>query len=79
MLCQETMDSFETARTDFFDQYLAWWRRFLADAFAWAMNQLGQPHDVSWESTLNFVNDYLLLPVVVLVVLILLVKQTLSD
>jgi hypothetical protein len=43
------------------------------------MNQIGQSHDVSWGTALQFVNDYLLLPLVVLVVLAMLLKQTLSD
>jgi hypothetical protein len=73
------MDSFKIARADFLDQYFEWWRRFFADAFAWAMNQLGQSHEISWGAALHFVNDYLLLPLVVLVGLVLLLKQTLSD
>jgi hypothetical protein len=79
MLSEGTMNSFDAARTDFFDQYLAWWQRFLSDGFAWALHQLGQSHDLSWDATWAFVNDYLLLPVVVLTVLVLLLKQTLSD
>ena len=73
------MNSFKIARADFFDQYFDWWRRFFSDAFAWAMNQVGQSPDLSWDAALHFVNDYLLLPLVVLVVLGILLKQTLSD
>jgi hypothetical protein len=74
-----TMDSFKIARADLLDQYFDWWRRFFSDAFTWAMNQIGQSHDVSWGTALQFINDYLLLPLVVLVVLAMLLKQTLSD
>ncbi|HMH52327.1 MAG TPA: hypothetical protein VK548_18960 [Candidatus Acidoferrum sp.] len=73
------MDSFKTARTDLFDQYFDWWRRFFSDALAWTMNQLGQSQDISWSATLHFINDYLVLPLVVLVALAILLKQTLSD
>jgi hypothetical protein len=73
------MDSFKTARTDLFDQYFDWWRRFFSDAFTWAVNQIGQSHDISWGAALHFINDYLLLPLVVLVALGILLKQTLSD
>jgi hypothetical protein len=76
---EDNVDSFKTARTDLFDQYFDWWRRLFSDAFAWAMNQIGQSHDISWGGALQFINDYLLLPLVVLVGLALLLKQTLSD
>ena len=73
------MGSFKIARADFLDQYVDWWRRSFSDAFAWAMNWIGHSQDISWETALQFVNDYLLLPLVVLVGLVLLLKQTLSD
>ena len=73
------MDSFEIARADFLNQYVDWWRRFFADAFTWALNRLAESPDVSWSAAFHFVNDYLLLPLVVLVGLLLLLKQTLSD
>ena len=73
------MGSFKITRTDLLDQYFDWWRRFFSDAFAWALNQIGHSQDISWEAALQFVNDYLLLPLVVLVGLVMLLKQTLSD
>ena len=73
------MGSFKITRTDLLDQYFDWWRGFFSDAFAWAMNQIGHSQDISWDTALRFVNDYLLLPLVVLVGLVLLLKQTLSD
>ena len=73
------MDSFKIARADFFDQYFDWWRRLFSDAFVWAMNQIGQSPDISWGAALQFVNDYLLLPLVVLIGLAVLLKQTLSG
>ncbi len=73
------MDSFEIARADLFDQYFDWWRRFLSDALVWAMTQIGQSQDISWGAALHFINDYLVLPLVVLIALAVLLKQTLSG
>ena len=73
------MDSINVTRSDFFDQYFDWWRRFFSDASAGAINRLAQSPDVSWRDALLFVNDYLLLPLVLVVGLFLLLKQTLSD
>ena len=73
------MDSIKTAHSDLFDQYFDWYRRFFSDVFAWAMNQMGRSQEISWGDALQFINDYLLLPLVVVVGLVLLLKQTLSD
>jgi hypothetical protein len=73
------MGSFSAARSDLFDRYFEWSRGLFSDAFAWAMDQIGHSPDLSWRTALAFVNDYLLLPLVVLVVLAMLVKRTLSD
>jgi hypothetical protein len=73
------MGSFKIARSDLFDQYFDWWRGFFSDAFAWAVDQIGHSPELSWRTALHFVNDNLLLPLVVLVVLVMLVKRTLSD
>ena len=73
------MGSFKIARSDLFDQYFDWWRRFFSDAFTWAMNQIGQSPELSWRAVLHFFNDDLLLPLVLLVGLAVLLKQTLSD
>ena len=73
------MGSFKIVRADFLDHYVDWWRRSFSDAFVWAMNWIGHSQDISWGTAFQFVNDYLLLPLVVLVGLVLLLKQTLSD
>lgn len=73
------MGSFKIARADFFDQYFDWSRRLFSDAFVWAMNQIGQSQDISWGAALHFINDYLALPLVVLIALAVLLKQTLSG
>ena len=43
------------------------------------MTQVGQSPEISWGDALHFINDYLLLPLVVLVGLAMLLKQALSD
>jgi hypothetical protein len=73
------MDAVKVARSDVIDQYLAWSRERLSEAFAWAMNLMGQPQDVSWDTATQFVSDYVLLPLVVVVVLLIVVKHALSD
>jgi hypothetical protein len=73
------MGSFKIARADFFDQYFDWSRRLFSDAFVWAMNQIGQSQDISWGAVLHFINDYLALPLVVLIALAVLLKHTLSG
>jgi hypothetical protein len=73
------MDSFNVVRNDFFDQYLAWGRDLLSDALAWGLNLIGRPEGVSWDVASKFVSDYVLLPLVVLLVLLIVVKQALSD
>ena len=73
------MDSITIARADLLDQYVDWWRRFFSDASGWVINQLAQYPEISWSEALHFVNDYLLLPLVVLIGLAILLKQTLSG
>jgi hypothetical protein len=73
------MDSFRILRSDLLDEYIHWWRRFFSDVLVWAADQMGRPHDLSWHTALQFANDYLLLPLVVVVGLLMLVKKSLSD
>jgi hypothetical protein len=73
------MDSFHIVRNDLFEQYLAWGRELLSDTLAWFLQLIGQPQGVSWDVASKFVSDYVLLPLVVLLVLLIVVKQALSD
>jgi hypothetical protein len=73
------MDSFNVVRNDFFDQYLAWGRELLSHTLAWFLQLIGQPQGLSWNVASKFVSDYVLLPLVVLLVLLIVVKQALND
>lgn len=73
------MDSLTIARADLFEQYVDWWRRFFSDASAWVITQVAQSPEISWSDAFHFVNDYLLLPLVVVIGLGILLKQTLSG
>ena len=73
------MDSLNTARSDLVEQYLAWSRELLSDGFAWVMHLIGAPQGMSWDVASKFLSDYVLLPLVVLLVLLIVVKRALAD
>ena len=73
------MDTLNTARSDLIDQSLAWCRELLSDAFAWVMNLIGRSQEMSWDAAAQFISDYVLLPLVVVIALLIVVKQALSD
>ena len=73
------MDALNTARSDLIDQYLAWSRELLSDALAWAMNLIGRSQETSWDAATQFISDYVLLPLVVVIAVLIVVKQALSD
>jgi hypothetical protein len=68
-----------TAGSDLFDRYLARSRELLSDALAWAMSLIGRSQGMSWSEAYQFASDYLFLPLVVLIALVILVKQVLTD
>ena len=73
------MDAMDIVRSDAIEQYLSRSRELLSSAVTWSMNLIGQSQQVSWETASKFLSDYLLLPLVVLVGLLLVVKKALSD
>ena len=73
------MDALNTARSDLIDQYLAWSRELLSDGLAWAMNLIGRSQEMSWDAATQFISDYVLLPLVVVIAVLIVVKQALSD
>jgi hypothetical protein len=73
------MDSLTIVRADLFEQYVDWWRGAFSDVSAWVINQLAHSPEISWSDAFHFVNDYLLLPLVIFIGLAILLKQTLSG
>ena len=73
------MDAMDIVRSDAIEQYLSRSRELLSYAVTWSMNLIGQSQQVSWETASKFLSDYLLLPLVVLVGLLLVVKKALGD
>jgi len=71
------MDAMDIVRSDAIEQYLSRSRELLSYAVTWSMNLIGQSQ--SWETASKFLSDYLLLPLVVLVGLLLVVKKALGD
>ena len=43
------------------------------------MNMIGRSQEVSWRDAYQFLSDYVLLPLVILVVLLILIKHVLTD
>ena len=73
------MESFNIARSDLIDQYLTRSQELLSHALVWARQLIGRSQEVSWDATSQFMTDYVLLPLVVVVVLLIVVKHALSD
>ena len=73
------MDAMNVVRNDLIEQYLARSRELLSDAFAWGMNLIGRSDELSWDVATKFLSDYLLLPLVVLLGLLIVVKRALGD
>ena len=73
------MDAMNIVRSDTIEQYLARSRELLSVAFTWGMNLIARSHEVSWDDATKFLSDYLLLPLVVLLGLLLVVKRALDD
>ena len=73
------MDATSIVRSDAIEQYLTRARELLSDAFALGMNLIGQSQEISWDTATKFLSDYLLLPLVVLLGLLLVVKKALGD
>jgi len=73
------MDAMNIVRSDSIEQYLRWSRELLSYAVTWSMNLISQSQGVSWDTASKFLSDYLLLPLVVLLGLLLVVKKALGD
>ena len=73
------MDAMNVVRSDTIEQYLSRSRELLAQATTWSMNLISQSQEVSWDTATQFLSDYLLLPLVVLLGLLLVVKSALDD
>ena len=73
------MDATSIVRSDAIEQYLTRARELLSDGFALGMNLIGQSQEISWDTATKFLSDYLLLPLVVLLGLLLVVKKALGD
>ena len=73
------MDAMNIARSDLFEQYLARSRELLSDAVGWGMTLVSRSQEVSWDTASKFLSDYVLLPLVVLLGLLLVVKKALGD
>ena len=73
------MDAMNVVRSDTIEQYLGRSRELLSQATTWSMNLISQSQDVSWDTATKFLSDYLLLPLVVLLGLLLVVKRALGD
>ena len=73
------MDAMNVVRSDTIEQYLDRSRELLSQATTWSMNLISQSQDVSWDTASKFLSDYLLLPLVVLLGLLIVVKRALGD
>ena len=73
------MDAMNVVRSDLIEQYLARSRELLADAVTWGATLIAQSQQVSWDAASKFLSDYLLLPLVVLLGLLIVVKRALGD
>ena len=73
------MDAMNILRSDLFEQYLARSRELLSGAVGWGMNLISRSQEVSWDTASQFLSDYLLLPLVVLLGLLIVVKRALGD
>ena len=73
------MDAMNIARSDLIEEYVARSRQLLSEAFTWGMNLIGYSQEVSWDTATKFLSDYLLLPLVVLLGLLIVVKRALGD
>ena len=73
------MDAMNIVRSDLIEQYLARSRELLADIVTWGMNLISRSQEVSWDTASKFLSDYLLLPLVVLLGLLLVVRGALRD
>jgi len=73
------MDAMNVVRSDTIEPYLSRSRELLSQATTWSMNLISQSQDVSWDTATKFLSDYLLLPLVVLLGLLIVVKRALGD
>ena len=73
------MDSLNVVRSDLVEQYVARARELLSDGLSRVMELVGGPQAVTWDIAAKFMSDYVLLPLVVLLVLLIVVRQALND
>ena len=73
------MDSLNAVRSDLVEQYVAWVRELVSGGLAWALERVGGPQGVAWDIAAKFMSDYLLLPLVVVLVLLFVVRGALND
>jgi len=73
------MDSLKVVRSDLIEQYVASARELLSEGISRVVELAGGPPGVTWDIAAKFVSDYVLLPFVVILVLLIVVRQALSD
>ena len=73
------MDAMKIVRSDLFEQYFNRSRELLSDAVGWGANLISRSQEISWDTASKFLSDYLLLPLVVLLGLLIVVKRALGD
>ena len=73
------MDSLDVVRSDLVEQYVARARALLSDGLSRVMELVGGPQTVTWDIAAKFMSDYVLLPLVVILVLLIVVRQALND
>jgi hypothetical protein len=73
------MDSLNVVRNDLIEQYVASARELLSDGLSRVVELAGGPQGVTWDVAAKFMSDYVLLPLVVILVLLIVVRQALND
>jgi hypothetical protein len=73
------MDTPNIVRSDLIEQCLVRGRELVSGALARVLELTGRPEGVPWDVAAKFVSDYVLLPLVVVLVLLFVVRQALND
>jgi hypothetical protein len=73
------MDTLNVVRSDLVEQYVARGRELVSGALARGFELIGQPQGVPWDVAAKFMSDYVILPLVVVLVLLIVVRQALND
>ena len=73
------MDALNVVRSDLIERYVARARELLSDGLARVLELAGGPQGVTWDVAAKFMSDYVLLPLVVIVVLLIVVRQAING